>query len=126
MTKPVQITFRNIQVSPALEEEVRSRLEWLESFQPALTGCKVVLEVPHRHRRNGRQLRVNIAVTMPGGHVVVNHEPSMHGRLIDEQANGVHKDAEVDGHRDAAAAVHDAFDLARRRLEEFIDRQRRV
>ena len=28
-------------VSPAIEEEIRSRAAWLESFYPAVVGCRV-------------------------------------------------------------------------------------
>ena len=65
-TRPVQISFRHMTVSPAIEEEIRSRAAWLESFYPAVVGCRVLLEVPHRHRRRGRPLHVRIEVSLPG------------------------------------------------------------
>lgn len=127
MTKPVQITFRNMDVSPALEQEVRSRVEWLETFHPGLIGCRVILEVPHRHRqrRRSRPMHVSISLTVPGGEVVVNHAPNLHAELKDVEAEEVRKTVEVDGaHKDPLVTVHDAFDVARRRLEDFARRQR--
>jgi hypothetical protein len=108
-------------VSPALEEEVRSRAEWLETFYPAIVGCRVVLEIPHRHRKHGRPLHVRIELSLPGEDVIVSHEPSLHA--IARPAS--HKREERDSrHKDARVAIHEAFDVARRRLEDMARRQR--
>lgn len=119
--KPVLISFRNMSVSPVLEDEARERVKWLESFYPGIIGCRVVLEVPHRHRRRGRPLHVRIEVSLPGEDVVVNHEPA-----LDATARSAsHKSAELDTrHKDAHVAIHEAFDVARRRLEDVARQQR--
>jgi ribosome-associated translation inhibitor RaiA len=120
-TRPVQISFRNMSVSPALEEEIRSRAAWLESFCPGIVGCRVLLEVPHRHRRRGRPLHVRIEVSIPGEDVIVNHEPTLDAT----SRPAPHKSDELDGrHKDAHVAIHEAFDVARRRLEDAARRQR--
>jgi ribosome-associated translation inhibitor RaiA len=108
-------------VSPALEDEIRARAAWLESFHPDIVGCRVVLEVPHRHRRRGRSLHVRIELSVPGEDVIVNHEPT-----LDETSRpALHKSDELDGpHKDAHVAIHEAFDSARRRLEDVARRQR--
>ena len=120
-TRPVQISFRNMTVSSALEEEIRSRAAWLESFYPGIVGCRVVLEIPHRHRRHGRSLHVRIELSLPGEDVIVSHEPTpgISAR------SGSRKSDELDGpHKDAHVAIHEAFDVARRRLEDMTRRQR--
>jgi ribosome-associated translation inhibitor RaiA len=120
-TRPVQISFRNMSVSPALEEEIRSRAAWLESFYPGIVGCRVLLEVPHRHRRRGRPFHVRIELSLPGEDVIVNHEQTP-GAMF---RPALQKSAELDGrHKDAHAAIHEAFDAARRRLEDAARRQR--
>jgi ribosome-associated translation inhibitor RaiA len=121
MTNAVQITFRNMRGSSALEEEIRSRASWLESFYPRIVGCRVVLEVPNRHRRHGRPLHVRIELSLPGEDVIVNHEPTP-----DTAARSAYrKRDEVDGrHKDVHVAIHEAFDVARRRLEDVARRQR--
>lgn len=125
MTKPIQVTFRNMDASPALEEDIRLRVEWLESFHPDIMGCQVLVEMPHRHRRKNRPLHVRISVPVPGGQVVVNHEPGVRGLLKGLDASKVHKATEIDGaHTNPYVAVHDAFDLARRQLDVFARRQR--
>ena len=103
--RPVQISFRNMRVSPEIEEEIRSRVAWLDSFHPTIVGCRVLLEVPHRHRRHGRPLHVRIEVSLPGEDVVVDHEPTADAT-------------------DAHVVIHEAFDVARRRLEDMARRQR--
>lgn len=120
-TKPVQITFRNMRGSRALEEEVRSRVAWLHSFAPGIVGCRVVVEMPHRHRRFGRPLHVRIDLSLPGGDVVIDHAPA----LDTAERAASRKSDELDGrHKDAYVTIHEAFDAARRRLEDLARRQR--
>ena len=120
-TRPVQISFRNMDRSPALEEAVRSRVVWLESFYPGIIGCRLVLETPHRHRRRGRSLQVRIELLLPGEDVIVNHHPAQHPT----DRSSSRKGDELDGpHKNADVAIHEAFDVARRRLEDFARRQR--
>jgi hypothetical protein len=112
-------------LSAGLEEEIRARARWLERFYPDLVGCHVLLETPHRHRKRGRPLHVRIQLVLPGEDLVVDHEPTLHGRLKDVQADSAHKDTEIDGgHKNALIVIRDAFDVARRRLEDFARRQR--
>jgi ribosome-associated translation inhibitor RaiA len=119
--EPIQISFRNMDGSPALEEEVRSRVAWLDSFYPGILGCRVVLEIPHRHRRRGRPLHIRVELSLPGEDVVVSHEPSPDAAA----RSASHKSSEVDSrHKDAYVAIHEAFDVARRRLEDVARRQR--
>ena len=125
MTRPVQVTFRNMAGSPALEQKIRARAVWLETFYSGLVGCRVLVEIPHRHRERGRPVHVRIELSLPGEDVIVSHEPTLHATLKDLQGDARHKDADVEGaHKDALVAVHDAFDIARRRLEDFARRQR--
>ncbi len=125
MIKPVQVTFRNMQSSDALEDEIRSRVAWLERFSSDLVGCRVVLEVPHRHQRRGRPVSVRVELSLPGGDAIVSNGPTLHGHLKDMQAEEHRKDGDVDAaHKDALVAIHEAFDAARRRLEDRTRRQR--
>ena len=121
MTRPVQITFRNMGVSPALEQEIRLRAAWLETFYPDLVGCRVWLEIPHRHRKRGRPLHVRIELSLPGEDVIVNHEPTVRATARPETRKGEELDSR---HKDALVALHEAFDVARRRVEDVARRQR--
>ena len=120
-TRPVQISFRNMTPSPAIEEEIRSRAAWLESFCPGIVRCRVVVEVPHRHRRHGRPHHVRIDVSLPGQHVIVNHEPAVDPA---SQAASRKRDELDADHKVAHVAIHEAFDVARRRIEDVARLQR--
>ena len=121
MTKPVQITARDVEVLPVLEEEIRSRAAWLETFHPGIVGCHVVLERPHRHRKHGQPLHVRIELSLPGEDVVVNHEPTLQRTARQTSRKSDESDSR---HEDLRVALHEAFDVARRRLEDATRRQR--
>jgi len=117
-TELVQISFRNMGVSPDLEEEIRSRVAWLEGFHPRIVGCRVVLEAPHRHRR--RPLHIRIELSLPGEDVIVDREPALDTTARSARANN----DRAGQHEDAYGAIREAFDVARRRLEDVARRQR--
>lgn len=107
MTLPIQVTFRDMTPSDAVEAYVRRRAAKLEVFSARITGCRVAVEAPHRHQRTGWRFRVRIDVSVPGSEVVVSHTPQ--------------DDATYEN---AYAAVDDAFDRLGRRLEDYVRRQR--
>lgn len=120
------MSFHGLPHSAALEDVIRERIAWLERFYPGIVRCRVVVELPHRHRHDGRHVDVRIELTVPGGApIVVSHEPSLHGHLRDVHDDAHHKAADLDaGHEYAAVAVRRAFDAARRALEDFAREQR--
>jgi hypothetical protein len=121
---PTQVTFRGFQPSDVLESDVRNRVEWLEQFYSGIVRCRVLLEVPHRHSERGRRLHVRIELTVGDGPpIVVSHAPSP---IDGDEHSGEHRKAAEAAvrHRDARTAVHDAFDAARRQLEDFSRQQR--
>jgi cold shock CspA family protein/ribosome-associated translation inhibitor RaiA len=107
MQLPEQIAFRNMEPSAAIEDEVRDRVEWLDEFCRDIMGCRVVVEVPHRHHQRGNQYLIRIDLTVPGEEIAVTREPPEH-----------------DAYRDVNVAIRDAFDTARRRLEDYVRRRR--
>jgi ribosome-associated translation inhibitor RaiA len=96
----LQITLHGVARSPALEDDIRSRAERLHYFHHAIASCRVVVERPHQHHHQGGQFVVRLRVTVPGADVVVNHD----------HAADVH------------VAVRDAFEAARRQLEDHAGR----
>ena len=46
MELPVQITFRNLEPSPVIEDWVRVEAEKLEKFYSHIIGCRVAIEFP--------------------------------------------------------------------------------
>jgi ribosomal subunit interface protein len=107
MKIPLQITFRNVEQTPLITDYVHERAESLEMYAPQLTSCRVVIETPHRHHREGRIFEVRVDMTVPGAELVVGREPSVNH-----------------SHEDVFVAIRDAFDAARRRLEDYSRRRR--
>lgn len=97
MQTPIQITVRDMEHSPALDDHIRSKAAKLEQYFSSITSCRVVAEAPHRHHHQGRQYTVRLDITVPGHEIVVNH----------------------DHHEDIYVALRDAFAAAKRQLEDY-------
>ena len=123
MRRPLQITFRNMAVSPVLEEETLARARWLETFDPEIIGCRVLFEVPHRHRAAGRPVHIRSEVSVPGNDIIVRHRPAQ-ALVVRDLGPEIGTDALPEPHKDIIVAMHDAFDVARRQLEDRVRRQR--
>jgi len=123
---PVQVTFRGLPHSDALEADIRECVGWLEQFYADIVACRILVELPHRHRRDGRHFHVRIEVTVPGAPpIVVNREPSLHATSKGEESEAHRKETEIEAvHRYAQVAVHEAFDTARRRVQDCAREQR--
>lgn len=102
MQTPLQITFRNIPRSDAVEARIRDKAAKLEEFHPRIVSCHVAVEELDRHRHQGKQFTVRLDVRVPGHEVVIDR----------------------DHHEDIYVALRDAFDAAGRKLEELARTQR--
>lgn len=102
MQLPLQITMHGFRHSAALESAIRKKAAKLEKFHPRIMSCRVVVELPARHRHQGKQFVVRLDIKTPGGEIAVNR----------------------DRDEDVQVALRDAFDAARRKLEDQIRRQR--
>src|SRR5271165_4860031 len=69
---PLQITWRGIDPSEAVEARIRKLAERLEKFSAHIISCQVIVEAPHKHGHQGRLYEVHIHVTTPGGSAVAN------------------------------------------------------
>lgn len=103
MEKPLQITVHGMEHSAALDAHIRDKALKLEEFYPRMIACHVTVDQPHRHHQQGGQLDVRIDIHLPGrAEVVVNRQHA----------------------EDVYVALRDAFDAAKRKLEEHIRVQR--
>lgn len=109
MKLPMQITFRHMDPSPALEQKIRELGQRLERFHSRIMRCQVIVESPHRHHRQGRLFEVHIHVTVPTGEYVARQE---------------HRHRQ--SHEDVHVALRDAFDAMKRQLEGHEHARRRV
>ena len=97
MQTPLQITFRDMPHSDAMEAHIREKAQKLESHFSHIMGCHVTIEQPHKHKQQGKHFCVHIDVRVPGAELVANHHES----------------------EDAYIALRDAFDAARRQVEDY-------
>ena len=108
MQLPIQITFRDMEPSDAVEANIRERATRLDRFYDHIMSCRVVVESPHAHHHKGRLFQVKIDVTVPDGELTVNHGHH-------------HKDH---SHEDVYVAIRDAFAALRRQLEDYVQKRR--
>ncbi len=107
MAEPVQITFKDMPPSPAIETWIRERASKLNRYHDRIVHCNVVVEAPHRHQKRGHLYNVRIDITVAGGEVVVSHQGPKN-----------------EAHRDVYVALRDAFRAARRQLQDQVRKQR--
>jgi hypothetical protein len=87
-----------------MESDVRDRVRELEQFYTDIVRCRVAIEVPHRHRRDGRHFHVRVEITVPGGApIVISHEPSLHAQLKDVEEDAPRKEARLTTYADTRA-----------------------
>ena len=125
MIIPVQVSFRNMPHSDSIEAMVRDEAADLDKYYSHVMACRVMIEVPHRHRQEGEHHHVRIDLTVPGAEIVVKREPSLHSRQQDVQEEELTKDRDIErSHRHLQVAIREAFDTVRRRLQDYARRQR--
>jgi ribosomal subunit interface protein len=102
MQIPLQITIRDMEHSDALETHIRDKVNKLEEFFNHIMSCRVVVEMPHKHHHQGKQFNVRIDIGVPGSEIVVNRDHA----------------------EDVYVALRDAFDAAKRQLEDYARKMR--
>ena len=75
MQLPLQITFRNMDPSDAVEANVREKAAKLDGFLENIMACRVVVEAQHRHHHKGNLYSARIDITVPGHEIVVSRTP---------------------------------------------------
>lgn len=100
MQTPLQISLHGIEHSDALYEAIRARAQKLERYYDRIIRCRVVLELAgHTH---GGQFTARVELKVPGTEIVITREHD----------------------EDLQVALRDAFDAARRKLEDHAREQR--
>jgi ribosome-associated translation inhibitor RaiA len=101
VTIPVKITFRHMESSVAVETRVQELANHLGVFSDRIQTCRVVVDSPHRHHHQGKVFAVKVQLELPGEDVVVDMERPQR-----------------DGHDDVYVVLRDAFDAAKRQLQQ--------
>jgi len=97
MKTPLQITFRDMPPSDALETHIREKAQKLEQLFADIVSCRVVVEQPAKHQQQSKPFNIHIDLGVPGKEIVV-----------DRQEN-----------EDAYIALRDAFDAGKRQLGDY-------
>jgi cold shock CspA family protein/ribosome-associated translation inhibitor RaiA len=120
--------------SEVIESHIREAAQKLDSFYDDIMRCRVVVETPHQHHHKGKQYHVRIDLTVPGGEFVIKRAPRhitdspIRYRKVPEgvelaESRELSKYA---AHDDIHLAIRDAFDAARRKLQDYARRRRGV
>lgn len=102
MKIPLQVTFRDMSPSESVEIRVREKADKLGRFHDRIVNCRVVIEMPQRHKHQGKLHSVRIDLSVPGAELVANHAQD----------------------EDVYVAVRNAFNAITRQLEDYMRRQR--
>ena len=100
MKLPLQIFFRGLEPSPAVESVARDKAQKLDQFCGDITSCRVDIEQQDKHKHQGRPFAVRIHVTIPGHELAVDRVE----------------------HEDVYVALREAFDDMKRRIEDAVRR----
>jgi ribosomal subunit interface protein len=103
MKVALQVTFRDMPRSDAVEAEIRRRAAKLEDFCDRIMSCRVTVETPGAHKHQGKLFAVHVDVKVPGEEIASTRR----------QEN-----------EDVYVAIRDAFEAVRRRLEDYMQRSR--
>jgi ribosome-associated translation inhibitor RaiA len=105
MPKSLEITFHQIEASPAIEAAIREQFAKLAKRYDRLTACRVTVEALHRQHRTGNLYDVHIDMLVPGAELVVSRQP--------QKAKQRHANPDV------YTSIRDAFAAAERKLKRF-------
>jgi len=120
--------------SEVVEAHIRVAAQKLDEFCDEIMGCRVLVEIPHQHHRKGKLYHVRIDLTVPGAEFVIKRAP----RLITDRPARFRKapeDVELEesrelskyaAHDEIQLSIRDAFDAARRKLQDYARRRRGV
>jgi ribosomal subunit interface protein len=101
MKPAVDVLYRDLESSPALNEMISKKLEKLNRYSDQIIHSRVVLDTPHNHKHKGKQFRASIEIDIKG-----------HPIAIAQDNESIH------------LAVRDAFISAERKVKQITARKR--
>ena len=103
----IQITWRDVEQSDAIEADIREKLQKLEQFYDRIISCRVTVEAAHRRHNKGNLYSIHIVLEVPDQEIIVSRDPADHHE-----------------HEDMYVTIRDAFDSARRQLQSYASKRR--
>ncbi len=108
MKVPLEIAYRDVDKTDAIETLVREKVAKLEKFCNYISSCHIAVEKIHDRPSHGSPYRVRIDLTVPPGHeLVADSNPSEPNQYVALDT-----------------VIRDAFSMAERQLKELTSRQR--
>ena len=101
MVQP-QITYRGMEPSAAMDARILEYASKLEEFHSKVTMCHVIVDMRDRRKSKGNHFEVRIDAHVPGRELVASRQE----------------------HIDPYVAMHEAFQVMYRQLEEDMRRKR--
>jgi cold shock CspA family protein len=120
--------------SEVVEARIHDAAEKLDAFCDEIMACRVLVEIPHQHHRKGKRYHVRIDLRVPGAEFAIKRAP----RLITDTRSRFRKApddvapeesrelSKYATHDDIQLSIRDAFDAARRKLQDYARRRRGV
>ena len=109
METPLAISLQNVTPTEAIERQIHQHADRLARLHPHMTGMRVAVELPHRHKQSGNIWEVHIEMALPGYGVAITHAPH-------------HPEARY-AEPNLETSLRDAFAVAERKLKEEVDRR---
>ena len=101
MKPAVDVVYRDLDSSAALNDIITKKLEKLSRYTDQIIHSRVVLDAPHQHKHKGKQYRASIELDIKG-----------HPVAITQDDESIH------------VAVRDAFSSAERKVKQLAARHR--
>jgi cold shock CspA family protein len=108
MQIPLEITFRDVRKTEAIEKLIHEKVAKLEKTCDYMVSCRIAVEMPQRNQQTGNPFRVRIDMRVPPGHELVIKRESSQGKI-----NGT-----------LPQTLREAFSAAGRQLKELVEKQR--
>ena len=108
MQIPLEITYKDVEKTDALEALVHEKAAKLEQVCDHINSCRVTLEKAHDRPKTGSPYRVCIDLTVPPSHELA----------------AVKNPGEGDQYDPLETVIRSAFDAARRQLVKLTEKQR--
>jgi cold shock CspA family protein/ribosome-associated translation inhibitor RaiA len=101
MEVPPEIAFRHVSPTEAMHQKLSDEIAHLDALEDGLISCRVMVELPQHRHKTGDLYAVRIDMNVRGQELVVSRTPPEHR-----------------AHEDPVQAIGDAFDRARRVLDD--------
>lgn len=101
MKPAVNVVYRDLESSAALNAIINKKIEKLARYSDGILSSRVVIDIPHNHKHKGKLFRASVELDMKGNPLSVH---------CDDES--VH------------VAVRDAFSSAERTLKKTVGRKR--